>query len=422
MKVVMRICHATNWLPGYHKIWGGAEQASYRTIKLLIKNGYDVDVISTKPVKEPKEDFDFFSLRLQEDVFKKFGNKIEWFKEGVFPFDFLSFLQSYRILKKLKPDVLHLHNIKTLSLSIISVAKLLKIPVVLTIYDYWYFCLISTLFDKNEKVCKLFHGSYCADCVEKLGLPRNISKFLLKSRKKIFDYFLNKVDKFIVLSKSSARILENYGIKKERISLIPLVFSPKKFKMRKVKPSNLILYAGWFVRHKGLHVLIKAMPKILKEVPDAKLITVGDMKADPRYTKFVLDLIKKNNLEDKISVFGKVPDNEFEKIYEKSFVIAILEQWENMSPVFLVDSMANKKAIVASRIGGMPEFIKNGKNGFLCEPNNPNDFAEKIIFLLKNKNVAKIFGGRAQKDISKMINEDGIFKKFDKLYKSLVKK
>lgn len=93
-----------------------------------------------------------------------------------------------------------------------------------------------------------------------------------------------------------------------------------------------------------------------------------------------------------------------------------------MSPVFLVDSMANNKVIVASRIGGMPEFIKNGKNGFLCEPNNPDDFAEKIVFLLKNKNTAKVFGERAQKNISKMINEDDIFKKLDKLYKSFVKK
>ena len=62
----MKICHATNFLPRYHKIWGGAEQACYLIVDLLVKNGHEVSVIATEPDVLPQEGFNFYSLPVMQ--------------------------------------------------------------------------------------------------------------------------------------------------------------------------------------------------------------------------------------------------------------------------------------------------------------------------------------------------------------------
>jgi len=421
----MKIAHATNYLPYYHAIVGGGEQAVYRLVKLQAKKGNKISVLATAPIKKPKEDFKFFSVNVSEDYFDKSGSFVRALKLSFFPFDLVSFISSYKILKKIKPDILHLHNFNILSFSVLQAAKILDIPTVLSIYDYWYFCPISMLFDNDYNVCEKYHGLNCVDCIkQKSNMPRTLLKLFLLLRKPVFNYFLNKIDAFVALSESSETILTNYGIKKEKVHKIPLLFSSKDFKLWKPEKlkKNLILYAGWVVRHKGLHILVKAMPEILKEFPDAKLIAIGDNTIDKKYTNMILKEIKKHKLEKNVSLLGRLSDEDFNKFLGEGNIIVIPEQWENMSPVFLPQSMINGKPIVASNIGGIPEFLENNRNGLICKPNDPHDFAEKMIWMLKNKDSANKMGENAKKDISKVFNEDEISKNLTSLYNSLIKK
>jgi trehalose synthase len=83
--------------------------------------------------------------------------------------------------------------------------------------------------------------------------------------------------------------------------------------------------------------------------------------------------------------------------------------------------MLSEKPIVASKIGGIPEFIKEGETGLLANPKNSKDFAAKIIWILKNQRQARKMGKVAREFALKTFNEDKNFNETIELYKKLVK-
>ncbi|MCK4649184.1 glycosyltransferase family 4 protein [bacterium] len=418
----MKICQVTDHLPKYHEVWGGAEQACYRLIKLLNKERSEVSVLSTKPAKTPKENFKFFMVKTLENylipTLRKYSVKV---KTIFFPFDPVSYISFYKILKKLKPDILHFHNFKILSLSLLYIAKILKIPTLLTIYDYWYFCPKETLFNSKGEVCKKFQGTNCIGCY-RFKRIRYLQNLFLPFRKRIFNFFLSRVDAFLVLSKSSSKILRRYGIDQKKIHLIPQAFSFKDRDTQKIKEieQGAILYIGWIQHRKGLHVILEAMPRILKKIPKARLYVIGEW-VDREYEERVRSLIGKYHLTKNISILGKKNYPEVKKFLQRASVVVVPEQWENMSPVVLIEAMAHAKPIVASGIGGIPEFMSNGENGLLANPKDPFDFSKKIIWTLKNGKKASEIGRKAREDVRQICDEKKILKATLNLYKSLVR-
>ncbi len=415
----MKICFATNYLPGYHKTWGGAEQASLTALELLVKEGQHVDVLTTKLISNPQgnEGFNIFPIPVLEDY--SLVKKIARGFKSWLPFDFVSYVSAVKALKKLQPNVLHLHNFDVLSFSMIASARKLNIPIVLSIYDYWYFCPRRTLLKAEGEICREFHGPFCTDC---LGLKKSdyLRRQFLRFRKRFFNWFLNKVNAFIVLSKSSAGILEEYGVDKEKIHVVRL---PLWEEVKPSKPDNLkrnaILFIGWLYPHKGLHVFLKAMPQILKEVPDAELYVIETGK-EKVYGEKMEELIKELKLEKHVNLVGKVSHDEVEKFLQKTGVVVIPEQWENMSPLVLAESMIFGKPVVASRIGGIPEFIEDAQSGFLVAPGDSYDFAKKVIWLLQNKQEAREMGKKAQETAYRLFSEEKFFDDLLGLYKKLI--
>lgn len=417
---MMKICFVTNYLPGYHKTWGGAEQASLTALELLVKEGHCVDVLTTKLISNPQsnEGFNIFTISVLEDY--PLIKKIAMGFKRWFPFDFVSYIFAVKALRKLQPNVLHLHNFDVLSFSMIASARKLNIPIVLSIYDYWYFCPRRTLLKAEGEICREFHGPFCTDC---LGLKRGdyLRRLFLHFRKRFFDLFLNKVDAFIVLSRSSTGILKGYGIDKEKIHVIPLPL------YKKVKPSRFgniseedtILFVGWLYPHKGLHVLLRAMPQILREVPDAKLCVIGTGR-EGTYGEEIEKLIRELKLEKHVNLVGKVSHEEVERFLQKTGVVVIPEQWENMSPLVLAESMIFGKPVVASRIGGIPEFIEDAQSGFLVTPGDSYDFAKKVIWLLQNRQEAREMGKKAQETASRIFGEEKFLDDLLIFYKKLV--
>src|SRR3989344_861151 len=113
----MKVLHISNYMPGYHRGSGGAEEACLNTVKVLYGQGVKNVVAAVKPVKQPKEkEFIFFPIAISEDLF---GYKLSFLKR-IFNFDVVSFVSLRKNLKQIKPDVVHLSNFDFISLSAIS--------------------------------------------------------------------------------------------------------------------------------------------------------------------------------------------------------------------------------------------------------------------------------------------------------------
>ena len=417
----MKIAHIINTFPGYHKRVGGGEQAALRLIRKLNSSGVQNDIYSLKFEQEPKDrEFNVKPLPVVEDFagpLARFVSVLKWY---LFQFDPLVFFAAYLAFKKTRPDVVHMHNMYTLTFAPIAAAKLLKIPVVLSIYDYWYFCPLSTLSGNSGAACRKFHGSHCAPCLPPVLVP--VQKALLLFRKAAFDMFLNRVDRFVVLSKSSRDILAAYGIKEAIIDTVP-VDIPEEFgggAMMSGSAGENVLFIGWLQQRKGLMVLLEAMIDVWKEFPRVRLkIITQEVKWEDGYKKQVAEKLKSIDSSKYEYVAGQIARAEIKKSLEDAAVVAIPEQWENMSPLLVIEAMFMGKAIAASDIGGIPEFIEDGVSGLLFKFDDPVMLAEKIKRLLKDKVGSMLLGENARKKISGISRAAEPHKKMTEIYKIL---
>jgi glycosyltransferase involved in cell wall biosynthesis len=409
----MKICVAADSLPGYHKIWAGAEQATERIARLLTENGQEVVFLTSTP------DFKLSGENKLEGVAvldNFLGRKFKNLMIKLFPFDVVAGWSSYRALKKIKPEVVSVHNHSRLTFSLIWSAKRLKLPVIFSVYDHWSLCPNGTLINEKGEQCQVFQGGVCARCLQRQGrfyallAKLGLLTLFFSLRRKIADYFLRRIDAFIVLSNTWAEILKKYGIKEKSIFVVPLpLFKVPEIKEVAVKP-NSILFVGWVNPHKGLQVLIEALPEVLATNSAVHLYVVesGEKK---EYKAKLLDFVKKYRLENQVSFLGKKTNLEVRELLQKVELVVVPEQWGIAWPIFLTEAMAFAKPLIASKIGDIPEFIQDGRTGLLADHRQVQDFARKIIWMLKNKEQAQAMGKAARAKILEICNETTIYEK-----------
>jgi glycosyltransferase involved in cell wall biosynthesis len=253
---------------------------------------------------------------------------------------------------------------------------------------------------------------------------RFVQAALLLFRKKIFDFFFRKIDAFIVLSNSSREILKSYGIKEGRIFVVPLPPAPgfSDLPDNENKSAQVVLFMGWLQKRKGLDILIKAMSDVWKEFPQAKLkMIVQEVKWEQEYGGMIAEMLKSLPAQRYEYSAGQKDFSEIKSAISHASVIVIPEQWENMSPLLVIEAMQSGKAVVASRIGGIPEYVKDGETGFLAEYSNPAEFAKKILTLLKDNKLTRSMGRRAAESIRSFYDSARIPEKLLEIYERLVK-
>ena len=223
----------------------------------------------------------------------------------------------------------------------------------------------------------------------------NESKILGKYRDKtvVIPYGINLTDFDIQHSKEECR---------EKLGLPP--------------DDRIMLFLGGFAPHKGPDVLLKAMPRIVNEVPDVKLVFVGSggMRAQ------LEGLSKKLDVEKHIKFAGFVEDV-FKALYYKSSDVFILPSFSECFPLVNLEAMACGIPIVASKIGGVPDGVKDGENGLLVPPGDSEALADAIIYLLENKDEGEKMGKNGRKKVENYSWEK-VAEETEKVYLSLIER
>ncbi len=391
--------------------------ACYLVAKGLEEQGVSNLVMTLKHDKENTPAF-AKGIKSMEDVI---GKRKGRFYKVLIPFDPIVYFCAKKVFGEFKPSILHLHNFSFLSLSLILAAKRMKIPIVYSVYDYWTMCPTETLERPDGSSCELFHGKNCRKCFEKRRFGR-LQSLLTLARKPVFNWFLKQILMFITLSENSKGILIKYGIPAEKIRAIRLPTIEKTgVKVPKRIEENSIFFAGWIEKRKGVHILMKAMANVVEKIPTAKLYALG-MHTNEKETAEIREMIKKANIEKNVFfTTERVPAEDFEEIFSKSSIVAVPEQWANMSPVILFEAMSFSKPIIASRIGGIPEFVKEGFNGKLVEPKDINAWADGICSVLHDKKLLEKMRINAGKMFKEVYDKEKTLKKLTELYAEVIK-
>ncbi|WP_459836097.1 glycosyltransferase family 4 protein [Halanaerobaculum tunisiense] len=166
-----------------------------------------------------------------------------------------------------------------------------------------------------------------------------------------------------------------------------------------------------FYKNKGHQILIKALSKLKEKYlsfEEIKVILVGGGPLKRKMKKEV----EKYGLNKDITFVGKVKDVTPYLNIADLFIIPSLK--EGM-PFSLLEAMAFSLPIIATRVGAMPDVIKNKKEGILIEPNNEEAIIEALIYLLNNEDSAEELGERAKQKLLEKYTYKQMMKQYEKI-------
>jgi glycosyltransferase involved in cell wall biosynthesis len=203
------------------------------------------------------------------------------------------------------------------------------------------------------------------------------AKSWIECEKRIYQ---NATLNFTMSANISKSIIEDYACSPDKVSCVYCGANVEATEDEILDENRFlnknILYVGLDWRRKGGPVLVEAFRAVLDTYPDATLTIVG--------CKPKLDLPNCN-------VVGKVPLVDVKKYFRQASVFCLPTTLEPFGIVFL-EAMAHRLPVIASNIGAIPDFIHEGKNGYLVEPNNSGELSQRIIELLGSPEKCKTFG------------------------------
>ncbi|MEK7257969.1 MAG: glycosyltransferase family 4 protein [Bacteroidota bacterium] len=173
-----------------------------------------------------------------------------------------------------------------------------------------------------------------------------------------------------------------------------------------------ILFVGRLTALKGVFPLVEAMKKVRRDI---RLVLVGDGDARPELEKLVL----KNGLQDRIHFAGAL-DSEQVKAWMRHCSALILPSYYETQGIVLMEANALGKPVIGVAVGGVPEVIKNRKNGLLLSDNRPETLAWGINHLFENEELAKKWGAWGRGFVQEKFAWGNIARQTEELYERLL--
>ncbi|MCH8032531.1 MAG: glycosyltransferase [Bacteroidetes bacterium] len=257
----------------------------------------------------------------------------------------------------------------------------------LIIFDWWHpffgFChgAISSFIKKEYSNKILFitenvvsHEANRIDKIlTKIGL-RNASMFLALSKN--VEEELERFAKGGEIFRSELPIYDCY--KSDDL----LDISKFKSQLGIKKDDQVILFFGYIRKYKGLDILLKAFPKILQKFPNTFLLVVGEFYDKPNS---YFNLIEELNISERVKVINQfVPNEEVANYYLSSDVIVLPYRSATQSGILNVAYGFNKPVIVTN-VGGLAEFVIEGKTGFVIKPDSEDEIVKGYEDYLRKK-------------------------------------
>ena len=179
-----------------------------------------------------------------------------------------------------------------------------------------------------------------------------------------------------------------------------------------------ILSVGRLYARKGLFTLIESMPRVTKRFKNAKFVISG--KGQSNEMKKLVAHATRLGVRDNIIFTGYYPDKKLPKLYQAADVFAFSTFYEH-HPFAVLEALSSQLPVVTTNVGGIPETITNGKNGFMCQPFNPTEFSDKILFLLEHPQAAQEMAFQARKTIEERFDWRMVVQKVLKVYEESLK-
>jgi glycosyltransferase involved in cell wall biosynthesis len=326
-----------------------------------------------------------------------------------------------RLLDKERPDIAHLNNIHAhITPSILFELKKRGIPIVWTLHDYQLICPNTNLM-AHGVVCEACNGGKYFECVKrkckKNSRSASVVSFLEATTHKYLD-LPGMVSSFISPSKFLLEKFIQFGWRRDKFVHLPYFLTSEKFVPSETVEGPYALYIGRLESYKGVKTLLHAAKRV-SDVP-VKIVGEGSEKSS------CIQLAKKINIKN-VEFTGYLSGNALKNVLHQAQYVVVPSEWYENYPYAVMEAMAAGKPVIASRIGGLPEMIEEGITGYLFEPGNSIDLAERMRSLIDDSGTRKRMGASAKEIALGRYNQLYHFEKIMDIYslattKNLTKK
>lgn len=223
----------------------------------------------------------------------------------------------------------------------------------------------------------------------------------------------------ICSTKTHAQIsLANYAIKKH-VTIIPLgLVVPKKLAPFPVTNNMNILYVGRIEEKKGVGEILQAMEAILDCYPKAHFHFIGNDYDKFWQSKKALQF--SDVLRSNATIHGYVARHELAEFFRRATLCVFPSYYESFG-LTAAQAMAFGKAVISTKVGGIPTVIEHMKDGFLIPPRDPSALAEAVLYLLRNKSVRERLMKNAPKKVKNFFSMEAMIRSSDEFYSSLIR-
>jgi glycosyltransferase involved in cell wall biosynthesis len=181
------------------------------------------------------------------------------------------------------------------------------------------------------------------------------------------------------------------------------------------RDEKVLLFAGRLKEEKGIGLLVKVFKEVLTEYKEVRLIIVGSGEFEARARKMVDQL----EMKEKVVFAGSVNHMDIPIYHSLSDIFVLPTLRQEGLPYVILEAMACGKPIVASKIGGIPSVIEDGKEGFLIKPGDIKALKERIIYLLKNPQDRESMGERGRGKVVKEFSKERMVEETIKVFERI---
>jgi glycosyltransferase involved in cell wall biosynthesis len=166
----------------------------------------------------------------------------------------------------------------------------------------------------------------------------------------------------------------------------------------------------------NVELLIKAIPLVLKDFPEAKFVIIGEGSQENHLKK----LAKSIGVWDSIRFIGWLSRNDFIRCVASADIYVSTSLSDGGIAVSIMEAMACELPVVVTDSGDNRKWIKDGKNGFIVPMRDPNTLAKKIAYLVENEDVRKRFGKNNRQIIEEKTEYNKEMRKMEKFYEEII--
>jgi PEP-CTERM/exosortase A-associated glycosyltransferase len=387
---------------------------TFRTRAILQQQrefGWETDHITsykhncaTIPVAEEEDidGFHFFRIAKSDNPLLKFPAINQWL--------LIRLLEKrlQQVVEKISPDILHAHSPALNGIAALRVAKKYNLPLVYEIRAFWEDAAVD-------------HGTS-----KEWGLRYRLTRALET-------HVVKNVDAVTTICEGLRKDIMERGVPETKITVIPNAVDIERFQFDvpkdaelsaqySVKDAIVLGFLGSFYAYEGLSLLIQAITKVDKDIPNLKILLVGGGPQEKALKELVLNL----NLSGRVIFTGRVPHDQVQRYYSLIDVFIYprlsMRLTELVTPLKPLEAMARGGIVLASDIGGHRELIQNGKTGILFKADDEDALAHSIVDLIQHKSKWPAISKFAREYVVNERNWKNSVSRYKNIYESLIRK